>query len=135
MKISCLEASNALDLNHNVHGKGLDSECRTSWRIGCEELGIDLIHGSKVTHIRKENGSLDNVLILSTCSFKNVSDVLEHLLGLFLDTTVYDLLGGWVEGNLTAEEEHVALLDALGVWANGEGSFVSENNFSHFCSI
>lgn len=94
------ENSHNLYLYERILGQFLDSHRRAGWVRLAEEGGIDLVHGSKVGHIREEHRGLDHMAQVDACLGKHMGNIGERLAGLLLDAALGKFTCGRIDGQL-----------------------------------
>ena len=128
--VGCLLDGDGLHLAQNALGQFLHSHAAAGG-LGSEELGIGLVEGGEVAHVRQEAGGLDHVFKAHTGSGQNGAHVLAALLRLSGDA-LGDGAGGGVHGDLAGRENQIAHRPALRVGADGAGSVGGfDNRFVH----
>jgi hypothetical protein len=126
---------NALNLDGNVLGQGLDSNTAPS-RLMSKELLIHAVHLAEVAHVVQEHGGLcqvsdghqadsiqdmylDNPTDVATRLLKNSNDIVAAGLSLFCNATL-DEFSVLVSGNLARYEEQRAGDDGLRLPRSGQ---------------
>lgn len=79
----------------------------------CEVLGIFLVHVGEVSHIRQEDGDLDNFRNIRSRCAENCAYVFDTQSGLFLKGSGLEDLAGRVAGNAARGEDEALSFDSV----------------------
>ena len=114
----------ALDFYQSILGQACSLKC-SAGRIGSgEELGVNSVHGGKVSNVSQQHGGLDHVAHVSTGFRQNGFDVGQALTGLGGDVVACKSTGGGINGNLTGDVDGIACLNGLRIGTDGGGGIV-----------
>lgn len=84
----------------------------------CEELRINLVHGSEIAHVRQKDSGLHHIGEGKPSLFKNRFHIEKRLSGLRLDAAFRKCSGGRIDRKLPGSENESARLDSLTVRAD-----------------
>ena len=121
----------ALDLHEGVLGQGGHLIGGAGGERLSEELGVDGVHGGKITDVFQHDGGLDHIVHGRAGGGQNVFDVGQGLAGLAGDVLPGKGAGGGVDGQLAGDKQGAARLNALGVGTDGGGGVGGGNRVVH----
>jgi hypothetical protein len=116
-----LKGGHDLDLDEGTEGEGGDLNGGTSGFVVAESLGVEGIDFGEIGHVGEKDGGFDDGRESEALGGEEGGDVGEDLTGLAFDIGGVDFSGGGIDGDLAGAEEEAAVLDSLGVGADGGG--------------
>ena len=114
-----LQLRDGLDLAQDILRQLSDGAAAPGGLAG-EELGIDLVEGGEIAHVRQEAGGLDHPAKVRARGLQNGGNIAAAALRLGGDA-LGDIAGGGIHGDLAGAENKRAYDHALGIGADGGG--------------
>ena len=120
-----LQGSDGFDFTQHALGEGLDGDTAAGG-LGNEILGIDLVEGGKIIHIRQKTGGFEHLGEIRAGGFQNSAHFAAALVSLGFDA-LGNCAGGGVYGDLTGGVDKTVDNKALAVGTDGAGGMGSFN--------